>query len=93
MSRRCPTRPRLPTPDEIHRAPELAILVAIEHALDIAIVTLVAAQSQLRPSYDGYDAVISDAAVRADTVIVDAQTLLRAIAAYRAAVIAEHVVG
>jgi hypothetical protein len=91
VPRRCPTRPRLPTPDEIQRAPELAILAAIEHALDIAIVTLVAAQPELRPTLDGYDAVISDAAVCADTVIVEAQTLVRAIAAYRAVVIAERV--
>jgi hypothetical protein len=93
VSRRRPTRLRLPTPDEIHRAPELAILAAIEHAIDVAIVTLVAAQPELRPTLDGYDAVISDAAVRADTVIVDAQTLVRAIAAYRAVVIAERVAG
>jgi hypothetical protein len=86
-----PARPRLPTPDEIARAPELAILAAIEHALDVAIVTLVAAQPELRPSHDGYDAVISDAAYCADTVIIEAQTLVRAIAAYRAVVLAEHV--
>jgi hypothetical protein len=72
------------------RAPELAILAAIEHALDLAIVTLVAAQPELRPTPDGHDAVVSDAAERADTVVVDAQTLLRAIAAYRLVVTAER---
>ncbi len=83
-------RQHLPTPDEIAHAPELAILAAIEHALDLAIVTLVAAQPELRPTPDGYDAVVSDAAVRADAVIVEAQTLLRAIAAYRLVAIADR---
>jgi hypothetical protein len=93
VSRRRSPRPRLPTPEEIAHAPELAILATIEHALDVAIVTLVAMQPELRPSHDGYDAVISDAADRADTVIVDAQTLLRAIVAYREAVIPGRVAG
>jgi len=90
MSPRRPTRPPLPTPNEIVRAPELAILAAIEHAIGVAIVALVAAQPELWPSDDGYDAVISDAADLADTVIIEAQTLARAIDAYRAVVIAER---
>jgi len=82
-------RPPLLTPDEVARSPELALLAAIEHALDLAIVTLVAAQPELRPAPEGYDAVTSDAAERADAVIVEAQTLQRAIAAYRDTVLAE----
>ena len=89
MPRRRPARPRLPTPDEIASAPELAIRAAIESAIDVAIVALVAAQPELAPSSDGYDAVSTEAAERADQVIVEAQTLARAIAAYRAVVAGE----
>jgi hypothetical protein len=93
VARRHPIRPPLPTPDEVARAPELAILAAIEHALDLAIVALVAAQPELQPTPDGYDAVVSDAAERADTVIVEARTLLRAIAGYRLVVTADRAAG
>jgi hypothetical protein len=73
----------LPTPEELAIAPELAILAAIEAALDLAIVALVAAQPELGPTDDGHDAVTSPAAHSADAVITTAQALAAAIACYR----------
>ena len=66
-------------------APELGILTALETTLDVAIVALVAAQPDLQPTAGPYDAVSSSEAAAADHVIVCAQTLAAAIAAYRAA--------
>jgi hypothetical protein len=76
---------RLPTCHELVCAPELAILTSIEMALDVALVALVAAQPELHPTADGYDAASTPAAVAADHIIVCAQTLAVAIADYRAA--------
>jgi len=76
---------RLPTCRELVCAPELGILTAIETALDVAIVALVAAQPELQSTADPYDAVSTKAAAAADHVILCAQTLAAAIAAYRAA--------
>lgn len=65
-------------------APELAILAAIQSAIDIAIVALVAAQPELQSSADGRDAVSTPASAVADAVIGCAQALVSAIADYRA---------
>jgi hypothetical protein len=75
----------LPTCHELVCAPELAILAALEVALNVAIVALVAAQPELRPTADAYDAAATPAAVAADRVIVCVQALAAAIAAYRVA--------
>jgi hypothetical protein len=83
--RRRRTPRSLPAFRELALAPELAILTSIETALDVAIVALVAAQPELQPRHDSYDAVSTRAAAAADHVIVCAQTLAVAIAAYRAA--------
>jgi hypothetical protein len=77
------SRGRLPTPDELMSAPELAILGALEAAIDLAIVAIIAAQPELQASDDGNDAVSTAAADRADGVIVKAQALAAAIAGYR----------
>jgi hypothetical protein len=77
-------RGRLPTPDELGRAPELAILGALDAAIDLALVALVAAQPALGPTVDLRDADLTDAAAAADHVIARAQALAAAIAAYRA---------
>ena len=82
MARRRP-RTRLPTPDELVIAPELAILGALEAIIDLALVALVAAQPELRATLDGHDAVSTPAANHADLVIEKAQALATAIAAYR----------
>jgi hypothetical protein len=74
----------LPTPDELLRAPELAILSALETLLNLALVAIVAAQPELQATADGHDAVRTDAANSADCVIAKAQTLAVAIADYRA---------
>ncbi len=74
---------RLPTADEIAAAPELAILGALEAAIDLALVTLVAAQPELQPTDDQHDAVTTAAAAAGDRIIVAAQGLASAIAAYR----------
>jgi hypothetical protein len=76
---------RLPTCRELVCTPELGILASIEMALDVALVALVAAQPELQPTADPYDAVSTTAAAAADHVIVCAQALAAAIAAYRAA--------
>jgi hypothetical protein len=75
---------RLPTCRELLCAPELGILTSLESSLDIAILAVVAAQPELQPTADGYDAASTPAAVAADHLIVCAQTLAVAIAAYRA---------
>jgi hypothetical protein len=73
----------LPTPDELLSAPELALLGALEAAIDFAIVAIIAAQPELQAARDGHDAVHTAAANRADLVIAKAQTLAVAIANYR----------
>ena len=74
---------RLPTCRELVCAPELAILAAIEAALDVAIVALVAAQPELQPTADQRVAISTMGAETADDVIGCAQALATAIAAYR----------
>jgi len=86
---RCTDR-RLPTSRELGYAPELAILAAIESAVDLALVALVAAQPELHPNADGRDLVSTDAGAAADAVIGRAQALVLAIAAYRAALHDQH---
>lgn len=76
------SRRRLPTPDELLRAPELAILSALETLIDLALVAIVAAQPELQETADGHDAVRTAAANSADLVIAKAQTLAVAIADY-----------
>ena len=84
---RGPRTPRrgLPTPSELGRAPELAILGALEATIDLTIVALVAAHPALRATDDGHDARLTAAAARADRVLAHAQALAAAIAAYRTA--------
>lgn len=77
----------LPTAHELVCAPELAILAAVESALDIAIVAVVAAQPELQPSADGRDALSTAAALAADAVVEAARALVLAIADYRAALL------
>ena len=80
--RRPRPRGRLPTPDELVHAPELAILGALAATIDLAIVALVAVHPELQGA-DGRDAVTAASAVQADHVIVRAQALVAAIARYR----------
>jgi hypothetical protein len=83
--RRCTRGARLPTYRELACAPELAVLVAVEQALDVANVALVAAQSELWPSVDRRDVVSTATGQAADRIIACAQALAAAIADYRAA--------
>jgi len=78
-------RRTLPTWRERVGTPELAILGALESAIDIAIVSLVAAQPELHPSPDGRDPDSSPAAAAADDIIGRAQALVAAIDHYRVA--------
>jgi hypothetical protein len=73
----------LPTPGELVIAPELAILGALDAALDLAIVALVAAQPELHATEHGHDVVRTQAANNADLVIAKAQALAAAIVVYR----------
>ena len=54
------------------RAPELAILGALEATIDLTIVALVAAHPALRATDDGHDARLTAAAARADRVLAHA---------------------
>jgi hypothetical protein len=80
---RPPRRGRLPTPEDLGYAPELAVLGALEAALELAIVALVAAHPALGATADHHDADMTIAAAAADHVIAQAQALAAAIAAYR----------
>lgn len=77
---------RLPTPDEIDGAAELAILAALDHTLELALRALVAAHPQLGdsdcPSW-ARDAAPARAA--ADRVLAAAVHLTHALEAYRRA--------
>ena len=81
--RRPRPRGRLPTPDELGHAPELAILGALGATIDLAIVALVAVHPALQARADGRDAVTAPSAAQADHVIGRAQALVAAIARYR----------
>ena len=81
MKRRAPSR--LPLPNELFLAPELAVLVSLAFAADVAIVTLVAAIPELHRTSDGHDIGSSAAATNADRVIAKAQELIVAIIEYR----------
>lgn len=83
MKRRTPSR--LPLPDELLSAPELAILTSLAFAADVAIVALVAAIPELHHTSDGHEPRSSATATNADRVIAKAQELLVAILAYRTA--------
>ena len=81
--RRPRSRGRLPTPHDLVLAPELAILGALEAAIDLAIVALIAAQPALQATDDGHDPARTPTAPRADLVIATAQALAAAIIGYR----------
>lgn len=68
---------------ELVRAPELAVLGALEAAIALTIVALVAAQPTLWATDDTHDAGMTGAAASADHVIAMAQALAAAIADYR----------
>ena len=81
--RRPRPRGRLPTPDELGHAPELAILGALAATIDLALVALVAVHPELQARADGRDLVTAAAAAQADHVIGTAQALSAALARYR----------
>ena len=64
-------------------APELAILGALEAAIDLAIIALIAAQPPLQATDAGHDPARTATANRADLVIAKAQALAAAIVGYR----------
>ncbi len=76
-------RDLLPTPRELATAPQLAILAALEAAIDVTLVALVAAHQPLQATADSTDPASSRVACAADHVIDTAQALAAAIIAYR----------
>jgi hypothetical protein len=76
----------IPTPDDLDRAPELAILAALDHTLDLATAALVCAQPELcdpeRPYWLGSP---TRSLTRAKTLIRRIHGLKQAIRAYRRA--------
>jgi hypothetical protein len=82
-------RELLPTPRELATAPELAILAALEAAIDVALVALVAAHHELQATEDGTDPASGLVACAADNVIDKAQALAAAIIGYRLVVVGD----
>ena len=78
-------RGRLPIPEELAVAPELAILGSVEAALDFVIVALVAAHPELHESDNARTAAMSADAEHADRIIEKAQALAGALVGYRLA--------
>jgi hypothetical protein len=82
-----PAPARFPTPLEIAEVPELAILAALEHTLDLALYALLAAHPQLGDSDCPSRARDSSPAqAAADRIVTAAVPLGRALHAYRRAV-------
>jgi hypothetical protein len=75
----------LPTVGDLVVAPELAILAALDTAVDLTIIALVAAQPELQSAADQRDGVESSVAVAADHLITAAQALAATVATYRVA--------
>ena len=77
---------RIPTPDDLDRAPELAILAALDHTLELATAALVCAQPELcdpeRPYWLGSP---TRSLTLAKTLVRRTHALQRAIRAYRRA--------
>jgi hypothetical protein len=77
---------RIPTPDDLDRAPELAILAALDHTLELATTALVCAHPELcdpeRPYWLGSP---TRSLTLAKTLIHRIHGLQRAIRAYRRA--------
>ena len=75
---------RIPTPDEIADAPELAILHALDEILDLALRVLVAAHPELGdPDAPFWARETSRSARKADDIVATAHRLQRHIRAYR----------
>jgi len=78
---------RIPTPDDLDRAPELAILAALDHTLAVSVAALAGAHPELgdpeRPYWLGSP---SRSVTIAMTLIRRTRGLQRAIRAYRRAV-------
>jgi hypothetical protein len=82
-----PAPARFPTPPEIADVPELAILAALEHTLDLALYALLAAHPQLSdPECPDRLRDPSPARAAADRIVTAAHSLARALDAYRRAV-------
>jgi hypothetical protein len=76
-----------PTPSELDDAPELAILAALDHALDLALRALVSAHPQLGdPDCPSWAQDSSPAPLAADRIVVACVHLAHALEAYRRAV-------
>ena len=77
---------RIPTPDDLDRAPELAILAALDHTLELAATALVCAHPELcdpeRPYWLGSP---TRSLTLAKTLVRRTHGLQRAIHAYRSA--------
>lgn len=90
MTRRSPPDSRaldpVPTPDDLDRAPELAILAALDHTLELATAALVCAHPELcdpeRPYWLGSP---TRSLTLAKTLVRRTHGLKRAIRAYRRA--------
>lgn len=95
MTRRGPSRSGsgdpIPTPDDLDRAPELAILAALDHTLALAAAALACAHPELcdpeRPYWLGSP---TRSVTIAKTLVRRTRSLQRALRAYRRAVETRH---
>jgi hypothetical protein len=90
MTRRSPPQSRaldrVPTPDDLERAPELAILAALDHTLELATAALVCAHPELRdPERPYWLASPTRSLALATSLLRRTHGLQRALHAYRRA--------
>jgi hypothetical protein len=91
VTRRLPLQPRgcdrIPTPDDLDRAPELAILAALAHTLELAATALVCAHPDLcDPERPSWLAARTRSVAIAESLMSRARGLQHALRDYRRAV-------
>jgi hypothetical protein len=79
-----------PTPPEIERAPEVALLAALDHALDIAAAAVVAAHPNLLDDEPAYRHLDRPEMKAADAILTRARRLRDALDRYRRAIALLH---
>jgi hypothetical protein len=79
-----------PSPPEIDRAPEVALLAVLDHALDVAMAAVVAAHPNLVDDEPFYRQLHRPEVKAADAILTRAARLRDALDRYRRAIAAPH---
>lgn len=79
-----------PTPPEIGRAPEVALLAVLDHALDVAAAAIVAAHPNILDDEPFYRRLDRPEMKAADQILTRARRLRDALDRYRCAIAALH---